>query len=357
VYHGWKYDVDGRVLETPSESPQTKLKDRIRHKAYPCVEAAGAIFTYMGASLEPPPFPSFEWLTVPPDHVRVTKFLLECNYLQALEGDCDTAHVAFLHRGNRGDGLASRRAQGWEDSPFGTLNQLTTRVTNTACGLKCSDSRNLPGRKVDVRVSTFAMPCIGSVPVSKVVNGVLDGFQVVYQVPQDDYHTARYNFRFKRSEPMFDEDYLRDRFQVAPPDFRLIANRSNAYLQDRDKQRTRSYSGIDCFATQDAAMTESMGPITDRTEEHLAPTDSYVIALRSFLLKVAKDFQRGVTPPGVALPQPDDYRAATTCTAVLVSRGESWEEAEARLYNLPSSSLSDGNATTRTVRRASVSAG
>lgn len=334
AYHGWKYDIHGNVLDTPAESPRTKLKERIRHPAYPCVEASGAVFTYMGPKDRQPPFPAFEWLTVPPDHVRVTKFLLDCNYLQALEGDCDTAHVPFLHRGNRGDGLAARRARTFEASPFGTTNPLTTRINSTACGLKCSDSRSLPGRQLDVRVSTFAMPCIGSVPVSKMVDGVLDGFQVVYQVPTDDYHTARYNFRFKRTEPMFEEDFMRDRFQVGP-DYRLLANRANGYLLDREKQRTLSYTGIEGFATQDAAMTESMGPITDRSEEHLAPTDVYVVALRRFLLKTAKDFRKGIEPPGVALASPDAYRAATTCTAVLVSRGESWEEAEARLYGLP----------------------
>lgn len=82
-------------------------------------------------------------------------------------------------------------------------------------------------------------------------------------------------------------------------------------------------------------MTESMGPITDRSEEHLAPTDVYVVALRRFLLKAARDFQKGIDPPGTALATPEEYHAATTCTAVLVSRGESWEEAEARLYGLP----------------------
>jgi hypothetical protein len=260
--------------------------------------------------------------------------LLGCNYLQAIEGDCDTAHVAYLHRGNRGDDLAPRRTSSFEESPFGTTNPLTTRVRETACGLKCVDTRKLPGGKIDVRTSTFALPCIGSVPVARMKDGVLAGFQVVYQVPMDDYHTARYNFRFKRTDPIAEEDYVRDRVQVGP-DYRLIANLGNGYLLDREKQRTRSYTGIEGFATQDAAMTESMGSITNRAEENLAPTDAYVVALRRYLLKVAKDFRAGIEPPGTALGKAEDYRAATTCTAVLVDKGQSWEEEEARLYGLP----------------------
>lgn len=47
VYHGWKYDVDGRILETPAEPISSRLKDHIRHTAYPCVEINGLIMTYI----------------------------------------------------------------------------------------------------------------------------------------------------------------------------------------------------------------------------------------------------------------------------------------------------------------------
>src|SRR5687768_1841730 len=83
VYHGWKFDVAGVVLETPAEPNDSPLKDRVRHKAYPCVEASGVVFTYMGPPENRPLFPNYEWLTVPPSHIGVTKFERECNYLQA----------------------------------------------------------------------------------------------------------------------------------------------------------------------------------------------------------------------------------------------------------------------------------
>src|SRR5438309_7350854 len=45
IYHGWKYDIDGNVIETPAEPPGSTLKNKVRHTAYPCREAGGAVFT------------------------------------------------------------------------------------------------------------------------------------------------------------------------------------------------------------------------------------------------------------------------------------------------------------------------
>src|SRR5437763_763811 len=35
IYHGWMVDVDGRILETPTEPPTSDFKERVRHVAYP----------------------------------------------------------------------------------------------------------------------------------------------------------------------------------------------------------------------------------------------------------------------------------------------------------------------------------
>src|SRR5207302_475515 len=84
--------------------------------------------------------------------------------------------------------------------------------------------------------------------------------------PADDHSTWRYNFRFKRSEPMTVEEHYSDKVQVGI-DFKLVANRRNEYLLDRETQKTVNYTGIEGFATQDACVTESMAPICDRTKD------------------------------------------------------------------------------------------
>ncbi|HEY3169028.1 MAG TPA: Rieske 2Fe-2S domain-containing protein, partial [Candidatus Binatia bacterium] len=59
VYHGWKYDVDGHVLETPAEPTDSEFKKKLRHIAYPCKEIASMIFTYMGPAEKQPLFPRY----------------------------------------------------------------------------------------------------------------------------------------------------------------------------------------------------------------------------------------------------------------------------------------------------------
>ncbi|CAN0531798.1 unnamed protein product, partial [Laminaria digitata] len=59
-YHGWTYDVDGTVLDTPGEPEGSPLKDEIVHGAYPAVEFRGLVFAYMGPADAMPAFPYFD---------------------------------------------------------------------------------------------------------------------------------------------------------------------------------------------------------------------------------------------------------------------------------------------------------
>src|SRR6266702_7044198 len=99
-YHGWKYDVNGQCVDLPSEPEESRIRQRIKLKSYPCVELGGVIWTYMGPPEEKPPLPNFEWVHLPPSHRVTTKRWQESNYLQAIEGGIDSSHVSFLHRGD-----------------------------------------------------------------------------------------------------------------------------------------------------------------------------------------------------------------------------------------------------------------
>mgnify|MGYP006264753777 FL=1 len=59
-YHGWKYDIDGSILETPCEPPASKLKEKVCLGAYPVIEYKGLAFTYMGPADKTPPFPFYD---------------------------------------------------------------------------------------------------------------------------------------------------------------------------------------------------------------------------------------------------------------------------------------------------------
>jgi phthalate 4,5-dioxygenase len=94
-YHGLKFDVTGACVDVPS-APQIASKMGI--KAYPCVERGGIVWAYMGPADKKPAPPEVEWCMLPDSHRFVSRRLQECNYLQAMEGGIDTAHVSYVHR-------------------------------------------------------------------------------------------------------------------------------------------------------------------------------------------------------------------------------------------------------------------
>jgi phenylpropionate dioxygenase-like ring-hydroxylating dioxygenase large terminal subunit len=64
-YHGWLFDVDGTILETPGEPADSTLKDRLFHGAYPVHENVGLVFAYMGPPEKRPAFPRLDTYDLP----------------------------------------------------------------------------------------------------------------------------------------------------------------------------------------------------------------------------------------------------------------------------------------------------
>tara|TARA_A100001037_G_scaffold242579_1_gene223058 strand:- start:9 stop:1388 length:1380 start_codon:yes stop_codon:yes gene_type:complete len=97
-YHGWLFDVDGRILETPGEPPDSKLKDSFYHGAYPAIEYKGLVFAYMGPPEEKPEFPILDTFEQPHDNKLVPYSIHHpCNWLQVAENFMDPVHAVFLH--------------------------------------------------------------------------------------------------------------------------------------------------------------------------------------------------------------------------------------------------------------------
>ena len=83
VYHGWKFDVDGRCVDMPTSYPDLNAKDKIRIKAYPAREQGGMIWAYMGPPERMPKLPALEVALVPASHRYVSKKWQDCNWVQA----------------------------------------------------------------------------------------------------------------------------------------------------------------------------------------------------------------------------------------------------------------------------------
>ncbi|MCD9879276.1 Rieske 2Fe-2S domain-containing protein [Streptomyces guryensis] len=55
-YHGWMFDVQGRVTDIPSSAGR-RVPTRVRAKAYSVRERNGVVWIYMGSRETPPPLP------------------------------------------------------------------------------------------------------------------------------------------------------------------------------------------------------------------------------------------------------------------------------------------------------------
>jgi hypothetical protein len=75
-----------------------------------------------------------------------------------------------------------------------------------------------------------------------------------------------------------------------------LRNLANNYLIDRKVQKTDTFTGIEGVSEQDAAIQDSMGPIQDRTREHLGPTDVGVVEFRKLLMGAARALGDGQEP-------------------------------------------------------------
>ena len=116
-YHGWKFGLDGQCVDMPSEPAESGFAAKVRTAAYPCAEAGGVIWAYMGPTSQPPPLPELEWTLLPERHLFISKRVQDCNWFQALEGGIDSSHISFLHAP-----IDHRDAEvlcQWQQAPFG----------------------------------------------------------------------------------------------------------------------------------------------------------------------------------------------------------------------------------------------
>ncbi len=296
VYHGWKFDVDGNCIDMPNEPAESDFKQKVKAVTYPCIEKAGVVWAYMGPSENQPPLPDLEWMRAPEGHAWISKTYQECNYLQAMEGGLDTSHSSFLHRDLTPEGLSNPRVRS-------TAPRL--EVLNTDYGYMYASIRPLPDdRQNFVRMYHFVMPFYqlraGGSPKTL---GNTDGH---IWVPIDDSTCWTWNFHFHHTGPQAYEEWQRHEHGMGrglaedfiPGTFKLKANRTNDYGLSRERQKTVNYTGIMGTNTQDFAVQESMGPIYDRTQEHLGAADTAIIQMRRLLIQAVQDVEAGRDPLG-----------------------------------------------------------
>jgi phthalate 4,5-dioxygenase oxygenase subunit len=297
LYHGWLYDIGGRCLQQPGEPGGGEHRDAIRHPAYPCKETGGVIFTYLGPGT-PPLLPNYEFLNAPPERLYVNKIFHECNYLQANEGNIDPVHLSFLHRFLENREERYRGVRGAEESHYNLVARNIAPILDvelTDFGVRIYTVRRLEGDKAYLRVSYFILPNLSAFPGQ--TGG--EGYSVNWHVPTDDDHHWKYTFVYSAGAPLDKKMVNRERSELTP-DYRLVCNEANRFMQDRESMKSKTYAGMGSgFQAHDAFATASQGAIQDRTEEHLVSSDKAIVAARKLLEKAIRDVQEGREPPHV----------------------------------------------------------
>jgi phthalate 4,5-dioxygenase len=284
IYHGWLYDVNGRCLEQPGEPAGSTFHQRIQHPAYPCIEKGGLIFAYLGQG-EPPLLPAFAFLESRPEFRFATKYLQECNYLQANEGNIDQTHLSYLHRR-----LSYERSDSQAYLVDDTAPTLEPEITDF--GMRLYSIRRTGPDTINVKISNFVYPNI-----SVFSGGMRDGYSVHVHVPIDDERHWKYVYHFGRTRPLPERHVASFRREMTD-DYRLIRTRANRYFQNRDEQRTETFSGLgSLFHAQDACVTEGAGAIQDRTKENPGYTDRAILTCRQLLRGAIQAVQKGDDPP------------------------------------------------------------
>jgi phenylpropionate dioxygenase-like ring-hydroxylating dioxygenase large terminal subunit len=298
-YHGWKYDVTGRCVDLPSEGADGPMKKRIQLKSYPCIEAGGVIWTYMGPpELKPAP-PALEWVSVPAERRFVTKRLQECNYLQALEGGIDSSHVSFLHGGALKNDPLFVGSKGNEYNDRDRMPQFD--VVEFEGGLLIGARRNAANDRYYWRITPWIMPTHTIIPPRA---GHPLGAHV--WVPIDDENNWAWSINYHPKRALTEAELAAMKSgqgihnKYVPGTFVPLANKRNDYLMDRAAQKAgQHYSGVEGIAMQDASLQESMGPIQDRTRENLCPTDRGIVMTRRMLLQAAEANRAGGRIPAL----------------------------------------------------------
>ena len=270
-YHGWVFDVDGRILETPGEPADSTLRHRLCQGAYPTHEFGGLVFAYMGPPERKPAFPLYDTFALPGFELHpAAGFVLPCNWLQIKDNSMDPVHTSFLHALSSGyhftPAFGALAELEWQETPYGMIYVATRRV----------------GDFVWVRICDFMVPNVHQFTRELEEAG---GERVAYRpvvirwaVPLDDTQTM--NFELAQVDPAWGLTAA----QIAQPGFGQSADRPY-------EERQRHPGDYDAQSSQ--------RPIAVHDLEHLASTDRGVIMLRRIVRDGIRAVEAGDDPRGV----------------------------------------------------------
>lgn len=326
LYHGWKMDTQGNVIEMVSEPAASTMAQKVKHQAYSTHEWGGFVWAYMGPADTQPAFEPPSWAPTAETRVTIAKAIIPCNWAQILEGAIDSAHSSSLHSSD----MVPARVDGAQTTDSLWLRPSTDKAPRMQIdrgdyGFRYAAIRRpITNAAVNdyVRTTVFVAPATALIPPNNLYN------VANINVPMDDTHTAFYFIAWGQPEQTPDTATWRKFLgQEVGVDldikYRPLRNRENAFWQDRKAMAEGNFTGITGFPNQDIAMWITMGPIADRTHERLGASDLAVVEFRKQMLEAVQKFQDGGSVIGAGslrvpkeicsfqaiVPKPVDWRA------------------------------------------------
>lgn len=324
IYHGWKIDASGRVVECPTQALRAEqFAASVQVSHFPVHEVGGLAWVWLGAG-EVPAFPELPFADEDLHRYWCTS-RIPCNWLQGVEGTIDSAHAGTLHQT-----WIAEAAKMAEHSNLGfALGQPPTYETeSTAYGMRAAALRKTTDGGSYVRITEHLLPLVTVVPIG----GSMPRSGSVFAVsPVDDTHHLLFYGTFGDTPFSADppEKTAMQSSEYVPDDFDytgLRGDRSNAWGQDRDSMRAGHFTGFwRSLLEEDAVVQTSMGPIVDRSRETLSSSDVAVANLRRTLLEAIAASEAGGVPPGSARAL--QQIRLPNASELFVEEGKRWEEA------------------------------
>ena len=158
-------------------------------------------------------------------------------------------------------------------------------VNATEYGLKITALRHMKNGLTHVRVTNLIFPQAICIPMSREMT------ITQWHVPIDNENCYWYSVFTSFDKPVNKRLMREQRLQEhTVPDYAPRKNAENNYNYDPREQKFETYTGMGLdINVHDQWAVEGMGPIQDRTQEHLGRSDVAIIRYRRMLRKAIAD--------------------------------------------------------------------
>ena len=295
IYHGWKFGVDGKVLDLPSEpaSVRDKRRELVKLKHFAVKEVNGLVWVYIGDQENIPDFPDFEFNICEPEQFLGIRAVINCSWLPTIEAGMDAAHLNVLHNGHTG---SIDEEDGMSDWKLIDEAEPKYDIEPTNYGFTEAAIRTLGDGTHYTRKRHFIMPFFSLVPLQASTTHQL----AIASIPVNDNRCIQWILNYTQEDNIIEELMRQTKLGTKGQEQMMNINNyaegigsvENLWGQNRDYMEDH-FSGIPGpLPWEDIAVTESMGEV-DHSQEFLGEADFVIIKNRRFLAKILEKIEAG----------------------------------------------------------------